>query len=189
MRAAKWSELKRCSKKYIKNHTKQCKLFTKKEKVNTRVIYYVIKWMKTLSFRFDLCLIVFLICLHFYILSHFEIIRCIVKSLNATSTYFLFKYNWKKKTWKLLLHARVWAPNIHQFKPGPTPNIWQELQKHWVKRFPPMEHLSNDHKDCCNQNENSQSFMKEHSHFSLKESQWKLRQEHDQNFPMEGKAL
>ena len=35
-------------------------------------------------------------CLHFSILSHFKIIRCIVKSLIATSTYFLLKHNWKK---------------------------------------------------------------------------------------------
>ena len=28
-----------------------------------------------------------------------EITRCIAKSLIASSTYFLFKYNWKKKTW------------------------------------------------------------------------------------------
>ena len=51
-----------------------------KEKANTRVIYYVVKWREhvcwqsLLLFR-PLCLIVFLFCLHFCILSHFEINR------------------------------------------------------------------------------------------------------------------
>ena len=57
-------------------------------------------WQFLLSLQ-HLCLIFFLLCLHFCILSHFEIIRYIVKSLIATSTYFLLKYNLKKKTWKL----------------------------------------------------------------------------------------
>ena len=55
-----------------------------------------------------LCLIDFLLCLHFCILSNFKIIRCIVKSLIASSKYFLLKYNWKKKTWKLFF----WAPEF-----------------------------------------------------------------------------
>ena len=46
-----------------------------------------------------LCLIVFFFCLHFYILSHFEIIRCIVKLLIATSTYF-FEMQLKKEKLK-----------------------------------------------------------------------------------------
>ena len=52
-----------------------------------------------------LCLFVFLFCLHFCIQSHVEIIRCMVKSLVATSTYiYIFlKYYWKKKTWKVFL--------------------------------------------------------------------------------------
>ena len=36
----------------------------------------------------------------------YQLIRCIMKSLIATSTYFLLKYNWKKKkkkTWKVFL--------------------------------------------------------------------------------------
>ena len=52
------------------------------------------------------CLIVFLFCQHFRLLSHFEIIRCIVKSLIATSTYFSLKYNWKKKTWKVFFRRQ-----------------------------------------------------------------------------------
>ena len=54
-----------------------------------------------------------------------------------------------------------------------------------------MEHLSNDHEDCPNQQENSQKPHDETGHpvLSLWESQWKLRRQHDQNFPMEGKTL
>ena len=54
-----------------------------------------------------------------------------------------------------------------------------------------MEHLSNDHKDHPNQHKNSpkSSDEMEYPVLSLLESQWKLRQQHDQNFPMEGKPL
>ena len=44
---------------------------------------------------------VLLLLWHFFLLSHFEIIKCIVKSVIGTSTYFLLKYNWKSKTWKV----------------------------------------------------------------------------------------
>ena len=47
-------------------------------------------------------LIVFLFYLHFCLLSYFEIIRCFMKSLMTTSTYFLMTYNWKKKIWKVI---------------------------------------------------------------------------------------
>ena len=52
-----------------------------------------------------------------------------------------------------------------------------------------MEHFSNDHKNCCNQNKNSHKLRDEMGHpvVNLIESQWELRQQHDQNFPMEGK--
>ena len=74
------------------------------KKVNTCMIYYVVISMKQFPWLFllllqPLCLIV-LFCLHFCILSHFEIIRCIVKSLIATSMKFFFKNNWKMKTWE-----------------------------------------------------------------------------------------
>ena len=54
-----------------------------------------------------------------------------------------------------------------------------------------MEHLSNDHEDHPNQHENSHKLCNEMGHLivNLMESQWKLRQQHDQNFPMEGKPL
>ena len=54
-----------------------------------------------------------------------------------------------------------------------------------------MEHLSNDHKHCPNQHKNSHKLCSETGHpaLNLTESQWKLTQPHDQNFPMEGKTL
>ena len=54
-----------------------------------------------------------------------------------------------------------------------------------------MEHLSNDHEDCFNQYENSHELCDEMGYpvVNMMESQWKLRQQHDQNFPMEGKPL
>ena len=54
-----------------------------------------------------------------------------------------------------------------------------------------MEHLSNDHEDRPNQQENSHKLCDETGHpvANLMKSQWKLRQKHDQTFPMEGKPL
>ena len=50
-----------------------------------------------------------------------------------------------------------------------------------------MEHLSNDHEDHPNQHKNSNKLCDETGHpvLSLSESQRKLRQQCDQNFPME----
>ena len=47
-----------------------------------------------------------------------------------------------------------------------------------------MEHLSNDHEDRPNQHDNSHKLCDETGHplLNLMESQWKLRQQHDQNF-------
>ena len=54
-----------------------------------------------------------------------------------------------------------------------------------------MERLSIDHKDRPNQNENSLELCDETGHpvGNLMESQWNLREQHDQNFPMEEKPL
>ena len=54
-----------------------------------------------------------------------------------------------------------------------------------------MDHLLNDNKDCLNRYENShkQCNETEHTVVNMMESQWKLRQQHDQNLPMEGKPL
>ena len=60
-----------------------------------------------------------------------------------------------------------------------------------LKDILPMEHLSNDHEDHPNQHKNSCKLCDEAGHpvVNLMESQWKLRQQHDQNFLMEGKPL
>ena len=54
-----------------------------------------------------------------------------------------------------------------------------------------MEHLSKDHKDLPNQLANSHKLYDETGHpvLNLMEIQWKLRQQHNQNFIMEGKPL
>ena len=54
-----------------------------------------------------------------------------------------------------------------------------------------MEHLSNDHEEHPNQHENSHKLCDETRHpvVDLMEDQWKLGQQHDQNFRMEGKPL
>ena len=54
-----------------------------------------------------------------------------------------------------------------------------------------MEHLSNNNQDCPNQSKNSHKQCDEAGHpiVYIMESQLKLRQQHDQNFPMEGKPL
>ena len=54
-----------------------------------------------------------------------------------------------------------------------------------------MEHLSHDRKDHLNQHKNSnkQCDETEHPVVNLMESQWKLRQQLDQNFLIEGKPL
>ena len=53
------------------------------------------------------------------------------------------------------------------------------------------EHLSIDHEDCPNQHKNNHKQCDETGHpvVNLMESQLKLRQQQDQNFPMEGKPL
>ena len=55
-----------------------------------------------------------------------------------------------------------------------------------------MEHLSNNHADHSHQqHKTSHKLCDETGHpvVNLMESQWKLRQQHDQNFPMEEKPL
>ena len=54
-----------------------------------------------------------------------------------------------------------------------------------------MEHLSNDHEDHSNQHENGHKLCDEMEQLvvNLMESQSRLRQQQDQNFPMEGKRL
>ena len=51
-----------------------------------------------------------------------------------------------------------------------------------------MEHLSNNHEDHPNQHENSHKQCDETGNpvMNMMESQWKLRQQHDQNSSKEG---
>ena len=54
-----------------------------------------------------------------------------------------------------------------------------------------MEYLSNDHKDHPNQYKGSHKQFNEMGHpiVNMMESQWKLGQQHDQNFLMQEKPL
>ena len=54
-----------------------------------------------------------------------------------------------------------------------------------------MEQLSNDHEEHPNQHENRHKLCDEAGHpiVNFMESQWKLRQQHDQNLAMEGNPL
>ena len=54
-----------------------------------------------------------------------------------------------------------------------------------------MENLSNDHEGHPNQDKNSHKLWDEMGHpvVNLMKGQWKLREQHNQNFPMEGKPL
>ena len=54
-----------------------------------------------------------------------------------------------------------------------------------------MEHLSNDHEDSPNQQENSHKQFDETGHpvVNIMGRVWKLRQQHDQNFQMGEKPL
>ena len=67
-----------------------------------------------------LCLFVFLFCLHFCILSHVEIIRCMVKSLVATSMYFFsFEILLKKENLKSIFWTREFGhPSLYTSLPN-----------------------------------------------------------------------
>ena len=54
-----------------------------------------------------------------------------------------------------------------------------------------MKHFTNDHKDWKNQLKNGHNLCDKTGHpiLSFTESQWKVRQQHDQNFPMEEKPV
>ena len=53
-----------------------------------------------------------------------------------------------------------------------------------------MEYFSYDDKDHLNQQKNSHQLCNETMHpvLSLMEGKWKLKQQHDQNFPVDGKS-
>ena len=78
--------------------------------------------------------------------------------------------------------------NIYLLEYEPTQKIHQQQQKHRIQRYPPLQYLSNDHKDRPNQHKNSHK-------------QWGAsRCEHDgksmetdtttwSEFPKQGKAI
>ena len=80
---------------------------------------------------------------------------------------------------------------IHQLQLGPTQKIQEQQQKHQIKRYPPMKHLSNDHEDRPNPHENNQKVVQKKGtpYLEFEESQCKPRKQHDQKFPMEGEVL
>ena len=59
-------------------------------------------------------------------------------------------------------------------------------KKDLVKRHSLMEYLSNYHKECLKEQENIQN---QHLHVTLRKSHWKLIQQYDKNFLMEGKQI
>ena len=73
--------------------------------------------MKTLSLTVSafasttICLIIFLFCPHLCLLRHFEIIRCILKSVVAISTYFFVEFNWKREVEMFLWALELGQPN------------------------------------------------------------------------------
>ena len=91
--------------------------------------YCTIKWIKTFllaasSFALT-CLIVFLFCLCFYILTHFKIVGCIVESLITTSKCFFVEILMKKENLKCFLGATVWMPKSVYCSPKRTECHWQ----------------------------------------------------------------
>ena len=83
-----------------------------------------------------------------------------------------------------LIWCLPWGMYIYQFKPGPPNKIQDQQQKQIFKKYPPMKHLLNDYENYLSQHKNSHKLSDEKGHllWSLRVSQWKLRQQHDQNF-------
>ena len=85
------------------------------EKASIYLIYYVFKLTKTLCGQFLVSLRSLFVSLFLTFVCIFEIIRCIVKSLITTSTYFFCNTNEKRKLEKSFLDARVWvSKSVHQ---------------------------------------------------------------------------
>ena len=119
--------------KYTLRNTSLRKETKKKKRTFAWSITYLNEW-KHFCRQFStfastsFCLVVFLFCLHFCLLSYFEIIRSIVKSLIATSKYFFWKYNWKK-SWLVLFGRQSLGAQIGILVSQTT---WI---RHWVCLF------------------------------------------------------
>ena len=131
-----------------------------------------------------------------------ELLVCLNFTLHSKDLFCWYK--WKK--WFLWTMAAAQAAENHgdvwgltwYFRWGIYTSIpiWTQLQNSLaaaeaLRWYPPIVHLLNDHEDHPNQCENSHELSDETRHpiENLMESQWKLGQQHDQNFPMEGKPL
>ena len=86
--------------------------------------------------------------------------------INKSDSYKFWQQQKQLKTMKM---SEAWPETfneecIHQFQSEPTHKIHWEQQKHWVQRYPPMEHLWNDYKDFPNQHKNSHKQCNEMGH-------------------------
>ena len=96
---------------------------------NTFCHSFFFRFDDSFFFCFNLFVLFFFFSLHFCILSHFEIIRCIVKLLIATLTYFFVEIQLKKrKLEKCFLGARVWAPKPIYWSPKQPEYITVDIQ-------------------------------------------------------------
>ena len=111
-------------------------------------------------------------------------------SLTKSKWFFRVLNHWS--FWELCCldptRALPWTHEGESQPLPPPPNPLLKSVSPKISRYPPMEHLSNDHNNHPNQHKNSHILCDETGHpiVSLIKSQWK---QHDQNFPMEGKPL
>ena len=139
-RAAKRSELERCSKQYKRNHTKQWKLFAsfkdleqvlkeiKKKRTFSWCITYLDKWKhfhrQFLLLFGRLFLSVFILYLHFCLLKPFSDNSMHSEIIARYFNIFCWNITEKTKLEKCFLGARVWAPkpvNEPPKRPGYVP--------------------------------------------------------------------
>ena len=106
------------------------------------------------------------------------------------------KSSWKRQRWVRLVLMLIMRDIYINSSMNPLTKFTNNSRSTAFKDMPlyricpPMEYLSNDHEGCSNRNENSHKFgSKTGPVLSLTESQWKLRQQNDQNIPMEWKPL
>ena len=89
-------------------------------------------------------------------------------------------------TWYISMRDIYINSNLNPLKKFPS-----STRSTYFKDILPWNISHNDHEHRPNQHENSDKLCDEAGHpvVNLMENQWKLRQEHDLNFPMEGKPL
>ena len=83
--------------------------------------------------------------------------------------------------WGIYTSTPTWTQSQNLIEAAEAPSL--KISSH--------EHLSNDHEDHMNQHKNIHQLCDETRHpiMNLMENQCKLRQQHDQNFPLEGKPF